>query len=182
MVNAAKSKPISQIPRYLGLNLDTVNLRFLVPDDKIGAFFDRVASADFSNITKRKLASILGFLMSFARALGPIVRMKTRSLYSCLGTDLVPWDQTIGVSKVALSEIEFWKENLVHLNGFPFRKPDLSVNPTFTKAGDASGEGFYLPLVSGSGETLLSRAFSLEERGKSSTWTVRIIGINWGLE
>ena len=57
-VNAATSKPISQIPRYLGLNMDTVNLRFLVPDDKIGAFFDRVASTNFSNFLKRKLASI----------------------------------------------------------------------------------------------------------------------------
>ena len=75
-----------KIPIYLGLNLDTINLRFLVADGKIGAFFDWVASANFSNFLEMELAPIL---WSF-HLLGPgaYSSLITSDLYS---TSVLSW-------------------------------------------------------------------------------------------
>ena len=69
---------------YLGLVLNTRNLKFIIPEVKVQNFLVTVSSVKANEVMiKSDLASIVGTLMSFARALGPIVRHNDRAIYEC---------------------------------------------------------------------------------------------------
>ena len=171
LVNRSKLPPISQIPRALGLLVDTQKLMFFIPKQKMEDFFCKTRPIlESDSVLKKDLASVVGILMSFIKALGPIVRLKTRALYSCIHEGDFGWHQRIVLSDRAKLELSFWMENLAQLDGFPLANKHFSVTPTYFKAGDASGTGCYLALVSGTQETLISTSFTRDQRLKSSTW------------
>ena len=170
-LNRSKLPPISQIPRALGLLVDTQKLMFFIPKPKMDDFFSKTRPIlELDTILKKDLASVVGTLMSFIKALGPIVRLKTRALYSCIHEGNFGWHQRIVLSDRAKLELHFWMENLAQLDGFPLENKHFSVTPTYFKAGDASGTGCYLALVSGNQETLISKSFTQVQSLKSSTW------------
>ena len=60
-------------------------MKFEVPDSKIAKFLEVLESVKSQAIMPvRLLARFLGLLNSFSKALGQVVRLMTRSLYSCL--------------------------------------------------------------------------------------------------
>ena len=60
-------------------------MQFEVPDSKIAKFLEVLESVKSQAILLvRLLARLLGLLNLFSRALGQIVRLMTKSLYSCL--------------------------------------------------------------------------------------------------
>ena len=170
-VNKAKLPPISQVPRALGLLVDTQKMMFFIPKPKMDDFFKKAQPLmELDTVLKKDLASIAGTLMSFLKALGPIARLKTRAMYACIHEGDFDWNQRIALSDRARLEIHFWMDNLTSLDGFPLDNKHFSVTPTYVKAGDASGTGCYLALVSGVQETLVSKSFTQEQSFKSSTW------------
>ena len=69
----------------------------------------------------RLLARLLGLLNSFSRALGQIVRLLTRNLYSCLHPAYFSqehWGSFTSLTDSAWEELQFWESNIVKLNGF----------------------------------------------------------------
>ena len=157
-----KSKPICQIPLFLGLEIDTIAMLFLIPEKKMVAFLDQLMQLlSLTEVKKRELASVVGTLMSFWRALGPVVRLRTRHIYVLIHTVEQEWDSVLQLTDDVVSELRFWQSNIRQFNGFPFDNKSHSVTPTYVKAGDASDKGAYLALVSGDAETLFSGFFEV---------------------
>ncbi|XP_053400643.1 uncharacterized protein LOC128557357 [Mercenaria mercenaria] len=63
----------------------------------------------------RKIACLIGQLISMQSAIGDTVRLRSRSLYDCVASRS-GWNAPVQVSSTALCEIMFWKDNLRKLN------------------------------------------------------------------
>ena len=172
LVNTKKSSISSQHCRFLGLEVHSEDQIFRVPREKIDKTIQKIeAIMNCKYVGVWRLASLVGLLLSFVRALGPVVRLQTRSLYKQI--DTAPyWSSNIKLKDSAKNELIFWRKNLAAVNGFPF-----SGGPHFTATefkdtvcGDASATGLYMCKLSGQMETLLSRPLAEGEIRKSSTW------------
>ena len=76
LVNHAKRQASSQMPKFLGLLVDNRNLKFLVPPDKLECLeAEMIVLQESGIILKRSLAGVAGFLMSLARAFGPVTML-----------------------------------------------------------------------------------------------------------
>ena len=119
----------------------------------------------------RLLASFLGLLNSFSKALGQVVRLMTRQLYKCLSpahNSLEKWNANTSLSSEAKVELEFWRSKIKKLNGFSIKPVIPSITMCELVAGDASREGSYMVKFSDKSKTLLSRKFTEFERQQSS--------------
>ena len=98
-------------------------------------------------------------------AMGPVVRLRTRSLYDCL-LARAGWDAPVIVNSKAVDEIIFWKENTAILNG-----RDLSIIEQYSSIvySDASGTGYGGYVVNIIDNEVMGRWNSVESI-QSSTW------------
>ena len=106
----------------------------------------------------RLLARFLGLLNLFSRALGQVVRLMTRSLYSCLNPAYFSpecWSSQLSLSALAMEKLVFWKNNIHKLNGFAISPITPSITTCEVVAGDASGEGLYAAHISDKNQTVL---------------------------
>ena len=102
-------------------------------------------------IKDRKLAQITGIIISQIAALGPIARIRTRVMYNCLKTRLLPsehysssksYDREIIIDKNTIEEAHFWTRNIQRFNGQSILKI-FSILTFFCKlASDDSALGF----------------------------------------
>ena len=94
----------------------------------------------------RLLARFLGLLNSFSRALGQVVRLMTRSLYSCLQpaySSQESWGSFTSLTDSAWEELRFWESNISKLNGFVIAPITPSITTCEVIAGDTFIEGLY---------------------------------------
>ena len=61
----------------------------------------------FTEVWERKVASVVGTLMSFRKALGPFVRLGTRHFYALIHTVEQQWDYVLQLSDDVVSKIGF---------------------------------------------------------------------------
>lgn len=66
------------------------------------------------HVSARDLASIVGSIISFKFALGPICQMFTRNL-SILIAKTAYWDQSIQLSTLESDELDFWFDNVLRV-------------------------------------------------------------------
>ena len=87
ILSSPKHHPMALQKIFLGLTVNSVSMEFEIPDEKLEKtnflLLEKVDSAGIMPV--RLLASFLGLLNSFSRALGQVVRLMTRQLYKCLG-------------------------------------------------------------------------------------------------
>ena len=101
----------SQVCRFLGLVLDSRDLTFNIPEDKLLKIESKAME-----ILKRKtnkvriLASFVGLLQSVRLATGPIVSVMTRSLYHSIN-QARRWESFIKLDDLAMLEVEWWMNN-----------------------------------------------------------------------
>ena len=144
-------------------------MEYEIPEAKLEAFFlllEQIKS--LSNMPVRLLAKFLGTLNSFSRALGQVVRLMTRYLYSCLQpayTANKKWNSVTSLTESAREELFFWEFNIVKLNGFAISPVTPSITTCEIIAGDASGEGLYAARFSDKNETIFQKT--------DSKWEVR---------
>ena len=104
---------------WLGLNWDLVIGTISITDRRICKFVALIdkflLSAPY--VTARDCAVIAGHVMSMSPVLGNLTRLKTRFLYKVIES-CRSWDSrfNIGLHNDCLSEIFFWKNNIVSLN------------------------------------------------------------------
>ena len=94
----------------------------------------------------RLLAHFLGLFSLFSRALGQVVRLMTRNLYSCLHPAYFSqerWSSLTSLSDSAWEELKFWETNISKLYGFAISPITPSITTCEVIAGDASGKGLY---------------------------------------
>ena len=108
-----------QSGELLGFILDLNAGIFQVPQKPIDSFhlvLQSILSKGFVAFA-RQLARFTGLLASMSLALGPVVRLWTRSLYRDI-LNAASWDSLFPLSDDAVGEVLFWKENF-HNNGSP---------------------------------------------------------------
>ena len=114
-------------------------MQFEVPNSKIIKFLEVLESVKSQAVLPvRLLARFLGLLNSFSRALGQVVRLMTRNLYSCLHPAYFsqePWSSYTSLSDLAWKELRFWEANISKLNGFAISP----ITPSITTCQMISG-------------------------------------------
>ena len=79
----------SQTMEWLGFQIDLSVGEFSVPASKIDALKSRLLEVKNAKcIPARKLASLIGKIISMSLALGPVARLMTRNLYAVLNCRL----------------------------------------------------------------------------------------------
>merc|ERR1711954_561098 len=149
-------------------------MKFEIPDEKLSKFFEVLLLVKSQAIMPvRLLAQLLGLLNSFSRALGQIVRLMTRSLYTFLNPAYFSkerWAAVTSLSNPAKEELQFWESNIKKLNGFAITPVIPSITKCEVIAGYASGEGLYAAHFLGVNNTVYSRKLTLQQISQSSTY------------
>ena len=160
----------AQVCRFLGLVIDSRDMTFNIPKDKIDKIQDMISEVRArSRVHVKALAKLVGMLQSVRLATGPIVAVLTRSLYHVV--DEAPrWSSYVQLSDLARTELEWWKENLEKVSKYPITESSSTTPVNYETASDASGVGSFCYLLGNSRVTLASRAFTEVERSQSSTW------------
>ena len=87
---------------WLGFKIDLAKGEFSVPDHKLVKLKSQLQEAlGLQLMPARKLASLIGKIMSMSLALGPVTRLMTRSLYATLN-NRVAWCQKLLLTPEAL--------------------------------------------------------------------------------
>ena len=159
----------SQVCRFLGLDIDSRDMTFNIPSDKLESIISRaneILKRRFNKV--RNLASFVGLLQSVRLATGPIVSVMTRSVYYLI-TGARRWDSFIRLDELAKQEIQWWATNVVHVAKYPISGCLTAIPTSIKTASDSSGVGLFSYQVEGK-ECLARRPFTDEERKESSTF------------
>jgi hypothetical protein len=145
LFSEAKEQEPSTCTRFLGYNLNTSNMKFEVPEDKVEKVLKKVSGLLDRKVitTNRKVARVVGHLASLYRAFPGCSRLMLRSCYASLEVswERGDWDRYINLSAEAKEELSWWKENLRQLNGGAMKhEPQELVTNLY---GDASATGLY---------------------------------------
>ena len=153
---------------WLGLNWDLATGSFSLTDRRISNFTALIGkflqSAPY--VTARDCAAIAGHVMSMSPVLGNLTRLKTRFLYKVIESRH-SWDSrfNIGLHNDCLSEIFFWKNNIVSLNSraiLPYKVPRLI---SYSDASNVACGAFLVGT-----EEVSHRMWNAREVAKSSRW------------
>ena len=107
-----RSSELTQIVRFLGLEIDSRDLTFNIPADKIVKIKSLAAEIKARSRVKVKLlARLVGMLQAVKSATGPIVAVLTRSLYHVVAS-APNWSSFVWLSDMAKHEIDWWLSNL----------------------------------------------------------------------
>ena len=131
-------------------------------------FLDDLISTIMSGnnlINVRKIACLVGQIISMQPAIGKLVRLRSRSLYECVQCR-ASWDAPVLVSSKALDELIFWKENLRTLNGSNLHTCSDNEKYLFCDASGAGFGGFMLDMP----DSEVTGSWSESESALSSTW------------
>ena len=162
----------SQRCRFLGLEINSQDLTFNIPEDKLKSITE--ACLDLRKmkgwVSVRRVARVVGLLQSVRLAVGPLVSVLTRSLYH-LVNEAKSWKSWVKLDEMARQELTWWTQNLRSVSSFPIegKRRRIRGQSHAEVAGDGSGVGHFVYLV-GEEERLASRPFSQKEMGESSTY------------
>ena len=160
----------SQEVKYLGLVINSKEMTFNIPVEKQESIIGRIREIKGRRKVKVKaVARVIGTLQSVGRATGPIVRIMTRSLYKEVSRAKT-WASFVTLCAAAEEELNWWEENLKSVSKYPILSSMSGREVNSEAASDASDLGYYSYLVGPPKEFLAARAFSEEERDRSSTW------------
>ena len=100
-----------------------------------------MASKDF-HLSARKIASLVGSVISIGLGIGPVARFRTRALYSNM-EKAANWDEKITLCNEGINKIKFWKSCFHDYNGQPISSlsPIISVL-TYSDASDYRWGGY----------------------------------------
>ena len=108
---------------YQGFITDTRQMVYRLPDVKIQALKQQIQTTLLQGtkgmIQTRKLASVLGNIISSERSHGSIVRIMSRTAQHDLGKAVMSlgWDSELQLSAGAIKELKFLTDNIEKLNG-----------------------------------------------------------------
>ena len=167
VINIEKSNWMpQQRGRWLGFELDLAQGSILVPPQKVDSLrqsLQQCVSAQI--IPARTLASLIGKIISMSFALGPIARLRTRSMYGLLNSRL-SWYDTLVINGETRGELAFWNSCIDCFNGQKLWKSPSAVRIVYS---DASGTG-YAGYTVQHGSHIAHGLWTEIEKAKSSTW------------
>lgn len=159
----------SQLCRFLGLVIDSRDLTFNIPEDKLESIQSKAGEMLKRKMNKvRIIASFVGLLQSVRLATGPIVSVMTRSLYYAIN-NAKSWNSFVKLDDLAREELQWWLENVRKVSKYPIQGSLSSIPASIKVASDSSGVGLFSYEVRGQ-VCLARRPFSAFERDQSSTY------------
>ena len=127
---------------WLGFIVDVGLGQIEVPIEKIEALPGAISPLSCSkHIQARKLASILGRIVSMGLAFGTMTRFMTRSLYAVLESRMA-WCEVLPLSNEALEELEFWSQSLECYNARPIWHTPSAVRVVYADASETGYGGY----------------------------------------
>ena len=152
--------------RWLGINIDTKNMVFTVPADKLEKLKTNIRNvACNTSAMPKQLAGIAGQLSAMHLALGPVVRLFTRHLYRNID-QCDSWYQRVEVTSESREEMQFWLSHIHELNGCTFKPRPTTSRIIFTDASDHGYGGFAMLRL---GKLICCGRFNKHESQQSST-------------
>ena len=151
---------------WLGISLNLEKNYLFITDERVYAITVGIQTLLKTPYTSaRKIAQIVGKIVSTKYVVGDIVRLKTRYLHLLI-ENRTSWDATLNILNFpkAHREILFWVQNIHSYNQKFIKCP---LNPQVIVSSDASSVGMGAVIENG---TFCHRNFTLLEKGKSSTW------------
>ena len=123
VISDHKSKGPAKRIAYLGLEICSDSKKFYIPEQKLLKITEELKTLlEVRRVKLRNMARVLGLLQSCSRALGNVVRIKTRNLYRWLNERLEnsSYNYHFCLSEVEKDEVFFWINNIRDLNGCYF--------------------------------------------------------------
>ena len=168
-VKKSKNEPVQNM-EFLGLMNDSRSMKYFVPEEKKKTICDLIK--DVLNPKKvhiKVLAKLCGKLQFCFKAMGPTVKLLSRSSYYLIAK-ADSWNSMIVLNDMARVELNYLLSNFDELNGFPLRAEKTQQVVDITLASDASDVGNCVyEVVDDNNDILHKRVFSYEESRKSST-------------
>ena len=153
--------------KWLGTLINTVNMEFSVPTEKIENLKTCIRTIiRIGKSSARDLAQVTGQLASMYLSLGSIASLFTRHLYSEIAQHGT-WDTRIEYSQEVEWELKFWLRNIEKYNGSSFAPRPSNSMMIFS---DASGSGYGGFLVHKLGRHICAGRFTTDEACTSSTY------------
>lgn len=172
VVSTSKSKGPAPRLEFLGLEIDGNSLKFYVPQKKIEKMKDTITKlVKAEQVSVRQIASVVGLIQSFKRAIGSITRMYTRKTYCWMAAKLEfgYYGSRFVLDDEVKKELMFWFDNLERFNGYSF-SPELSTcEARLVVVSDASEMGLFAFQYFDKYEIIAARRFTEEEAKMSST-------------
>ena len=171
VLNVKKSSdaPVQNL-EFLGLMNCSVSMKYFIPSVKLVNLKELISEVlSCKRVHIKVLAKLLGKLQFCERALGPVVRLLSRSSYYLIAK-ASSWNSFLTLSESAKMEFLYLFENLESLNGFPIRASKSAIKLDFSFCSDASDIGFCVYCINSNNDILLKKVFSEEEARKSSTF------------
>ena len=124
----------TQVITWLGTVIDTSQCIISATDTRIQSLSEDLSflldSTHPSLYQVRKLASVCGKIISLVTCVGNVARLMTRNIFAVINSAM-NWNSMVSLTPGCVDELNFWKVNLVYINGVPLwpikRKPSRIV-------------------------------------------------------
>ena len=124
----------TQVITWLGTVIDTSQCIISATDTRIQSLSEDLSflldSTHPSLYQVRKLASVCGKIISLVTCVGNVARLMTRNIFAVINSAM-NWNSMVSLTPGCVDELNFWKVNLVYINGVPLwpikRKPSRTV-------------------------------------------------------
>ena len=151
---------------WLGFEVDLQEGIVSVPQGKLENLHVELEYAKECEVLHAKrLASLIGKLISMSLAIGPVTRLMTRSMYSLLNTREA-WCDSLTITVEAHKEIEFWCSEIERVNGQNIWPSPSAIRVVYTDASDTGYAGYTVE----HGCHIAHGQWLPQEASQSSTW------------
>lgn len=124
----------TQVITWLGTVIDTSQCIISATDTRIQSLSEDLSflldATHPSLYQVRKLASVCGKIISLGNCVGNVARLMTRNIFAVVNSAM-NWNSMVSLTPGCVEELNFWKVNLVYINGVPLwpikRKPSRIV-------------------------------------------------------
>ena len=169
LVNEKKSnwEPVQEIV-WLGYTIGTHNNTIAVTERqvcKLNSCLDELLNLGQGYMPVKKLASVIGQIISLQTAAGNIIPLMTRSAYSLINS-CNNWQETVCLDSATKTELLFWHNNITVLNSKEIC--DDNIIPSVIVYSDASANA--CGAILNVHDKVFHTNWSDDERTKSSTW------------
>ena len=161
----SKWEPVHRLT-WLGFVIDMAKGQLEVPQDKILALKSMVHEASHRrSIPAKRLASIIGKIISMGLAIGPVSRFMSRSLYAVL-SNRHSWSEHLELTVEAQTELKFWARCISDYNAQPLWRSPSALRLVYSDASDTGYGGYVIE----HGPAIAQGQWTRSEASQSSTW------------
>ena len=169
LINEEKSIWVPQtVIEWTGIVWNGEEYAISIPDRRISDLFSEIGSIlkHLPNSSARKLAKLVGKVISLMPVIGNVARLMTRHLYKLI-QNRVSWDRDLFIyDSQVLDEIFFWKESVTSLNKRLLFASVFPENIIFSDASNIAAGAYSVHFCN----SVFQAFWSKEEAGKSSTY------------